>query len=358
MKKLGTQELLDDILNDLNALKKADLQAVADQIFALLSRSGNEDASVHSLTSDAEIKTCKKCGSTAIRKNGKDGKGHQKYRCKECGTVFSSVSDTALAYSRKSADTWKKFILCTLEGRSLHYCADQCKIAVPTAFSWRHKLLNAMVNQQFSDEISGMAEIDEMFVRVSYKGNHKKSKDFTMPRHAYKRGTDNRSSLSKDKACVLCVAEREKGFSGVVTHRGALTTSILSQVFDGHISDETLVLTDESHAMKKYFTNQPCGYKALASSADGSKHRTVPVVKGPYHINNINAFHGRFRRFLEQYKGVSTKHLNQYLALFLWMENAKKKDSLTPESALELMLAPNTKLTEKEISRTPLPTIA
>ena len=356
MKSQHTQELLNDILSDLSALRKDDLKTLADKVFDLLS-GRNEDKSVYRFSSDTKPSECKKCGSTHTYKYGKNSKGYQKYRCSDCGAIFSSVSSTVFCHTQKNAETWKTFILCTLEGRTLQYCADKCGISVPTAFSWRHKILNAMSSCQFENQFSGMIEVDEMFVRVSYKGNHSKSKHFAMPRPAFKRGSDNRSTLGKDKACVVCVAAREKSYSGIVTHRGALTTTVLSQVFDGHIADDTLVLTDESHAMKKYFSNLPCGHVALRSSITGMKTRsTVPVVKGPYHINNINALHGRFRSFLSQYKGVSTKHLNRYLSLFLWLENVKDKKTIL-DKTIDLLVTPNTHLSGKEISMLPLPIV-
>jgi len=35
---------------------------------------------------------------------------------------------------------------------------------------------------------------------------------------------------------------------------------------------------------------------------------------GIYHLNNVNAYHSRLKRWLRPFNGVSTKHLPNYLA--------------------------------------------
>ena len=71
----------------------------------------------------------------------------------------------------------------------------------------------------------------------------------------------------------------------------------------------------------KYFRNTNIEHVVLPSKS-GSK----PTVKGAYHLNNVNAMHSRFKAFLRNYNGVSTKYLNNYLSLFLWLENNKYYD--------------------------------
>ena len=36
-----------------------------------------------------------------------------------------------------------------------------------------------------------------------------------------------------------------------------------------------------------------------------------------YHLNTVNGLHSRFKAMIRQYRGVSTKYLNRYLALFM-----------------------------------------
>ncbi len=169
--------------------------------------------------------------------------------------------------------------------------------------------------------------MDEAWIRISYKGNHSKSKNFVMPRKAYKRGTDNRSQSNDAKACVLCVVERNKSCSGIVPCRGLLNAKVLDMHLTKKLSGDSIIMTDGLRAYSLFFKNTNLEHVVLPATGYGQK----PVVKGVYHLNNVNALHARLKRFLVKYNGVSTKYLSHYLALFLWLENnrdAEKVDAL------------------------------
>ena len=137
--------------------------------------------------------SCPYCGSTNVIKWGfsKD-RVTRRYKCMDCPYTFSRTTNTVISHTHKDTSVWEEYILLTLEGASLHACAKRCKIAVATAFSWRYKIMAALATDLDTKQLSGVVEMDETFVRISYKGNHKNSKTFKMPRPTYKRGPDNR----------------------------------------------------------------------------------------------------------------------------------------------------------------------
>ena len=61
--------------------------------------------------------------------------------------------------------------------------------------------------------------------------------------------------------------------------------------------------------------------------------------KGFYHINHINSFHARLKAYMSGYKGVATKYLNNYVSLFVWMENYKLAARSESEEAATTMLS-------------------
>lgn len=318
---------LESILKLVENLPNNRAEGIIDELFSKLAVEVSAvDNSVYTLNTEA-VTFCRKCGSIHIVKNGKDRRGHTRFLCRDCGATFGELSGTTVFGSHKGASVWKKYISLMLEGCSLVKCAEECKISVPTAFVWRHKILNALTDKSFSPSYNGLIEMDEMYVRISYKGNHKNSKDFTMPRKSFKRGSDNRIPGNNAKASVLCIVERDKGFSGIIPCRGILNLPLLNEIFDERISDESIVLTDGLRAYNQYFQNKNTEHIILPSQ------RGKPTIKGPFHINNVNALQRRFRRFLIDYNGVSTKYLNNYLALFIWLENHKhyKKQDLMLE---------------------------
>ena len=323
-----TKNQINDILKLLKKLPENELDSIVGELYSKLTNDvNNTDNSVYTLIKE-ELPICHKCGSVHVVKNGKDAHGHTRYLCRGCGKSFGALSTSVVSRTRKDADTWQEYIKCMLQGLSIAKSAEACGIAIQTAFTWRHKILNALTEHSFSNSYTGLVEMDELFMRISYKGNHTKSKRFSMPRKSFKRGSDNVCTSSNSKACVLCVVQRDKSFSGVIPCRGAINKPLLEQLFENKVSDETIILTDGYRAYNQYFRTTNAEHIVLPTN----NHK--PTVKGVYHINNVNALHHRFRKFLEKYNGVATKYLHNYLALFLWLENNKycnKEDILSEE---------------------------
>lgn len=316
-------EKLKDVAKLLDLLNEKDLSEVANDVYNRLIASGAQP-SLSRAFNKTSLSACVHCGSPRFVKNGKDHKGNSRYLCRECGKSFTALTNTTLNGTHKTAVTWKTYIENMLEGHSLEVCANRCGISIPTAHVWRHKILNALSEHSFNHPYDGLMEMDEMFVRISYKGNHTNSKDFEMPRPAHKRGSDGHDPSNKAKVSVVCVVERGKGFSGVIPCRGAINQPVLENLFKDKLSDESVVMTDGFRAYKQFLDTTNAQHIILPRlGGNVTKARVV----GPYHLNNVNALHSRFRAFLAPYKGVSTKFLSNYLALFLWLENHKGVDN-------------------------------
>ena len=310
---------LTNLISVAESLNKEELQALSSRILALLNRPASE-------ASPTKCECCRRCESKQIVKYGKDKNGKQRYKCKSCNTVFYEDSFSTVSRSRHNTETWKKFIDLLLMRASLKKCAAVCGISIQTAFTWRHKILNALQYDQEGRVLGGVVEADETFFSISYKGNHAKSKNFTMPRQAYKRGTDNRSSKAP-KVCVMCAIERMGQSYGEVLGAGQPTVKMISHAFEDRVAPESIVLSDRALAMKSFFEKKDditlIRLKSSVTGRQGRHDGGKPEVRGSFHIQNINNMHYRFRKALEPYCGVSTKYLNHYLNLFIWIENHK-----------------------------------
>lgn len=58
-----------------------------------------------------ETKVCKKCGSSNITRNGSNGVGNPKYKCKDCG--FGGVFE-----SRRKSEEFKELVVNAAKERS------------------------------------------------------------------------------------------------------------------------------------------------------------------------------------------------------------------------------------------------
>ena len=83
------------------------------------------------------------------------------------------------------------------------------KLILQQLFFWRHKIIDAIRKFVGYGSLEGVIELDETYFALSYKGNHSKSSNFTMPRESRKRGKEiNTRGISKEFACVLCGVDR------------------------------------------------------------------------------------------------------------------------------------------------------
>jgi hypothetical protein len=82
------------------------------------------------------------------------------------------------------------------------------------------------------------------------------------------------------------------------------------------------------------------GDKALIAfaEAEGIEYELIIAIKGEHvheavlHIQNVNAYGGRFKQWLVRFNGVATKYLQSYLGWRRWLE--KGADAISPRSAL------------------------
>ncbi|MBE7072853.1 MAG: IS1 family transposase, partial [Ruminococcaceae bacterium] len=132
--------------------------------------------------------TCIFCEGSHVVKNGKRKDGIQRFLCRDCKRSFIPSSCSVTSGTRKNLSVWAQYLKCMSDKKTLKETAEECSISVTTAFYWRHKILDAL--QEVTDRVclDGTVEADETFFNVSYKGNHKNSRQFIMPRKAHKRG--------------------------------------------------------------------------------------------------------------------------------------------------------------------------
>mgnify|MGYP000454625353 FL=1 len=208
-----------------------------------------------------------------------------------------------------------------IKGYSLRRCSEECQINLATAFFWRHKILDALSSFMGTGEVDGLVEADECYLRYSYKGNHSKSKKFTMPRAPRKRGGDSvgKRGLSSEQVCIGTALDRTGNILIGMIGTGRVKYENLKRFFEGHIAPHSILCTDSAHGYGKLATQLDLEHKAIPSG----KH-----IKGIYHIQHINSLHSNFKAFLEKFRGVSTKHLNSYLMWFKWIELFKDEKEL------------------------------
>ncbi|MFD0693332.1 IS1595 family transposase [Paenibacillus sp. GCM10027628] len=240
----------------------------------------------------------------------------QRYRCKSCLQTFNDLTNTPLQRTRRP-HLWVRFIELMIEGFSLRKCAELMyeEVSFVTLFYWRHKILAAL-KQVPTDAFHGIVEMDETYFLYSEKGR----RNITERKPRKRRGKAKHRGISNDQICVLVARDRQKmTFSGVLG-RGRIRTTKLDEAIGSHLSNSNVLCTDSWRAFSSYANQKGLAHYRFKS--DGKQR-----VKGVYHIQNVNSYHSRLKRWMDRFNGVSTKYLEHYLAWFRYLDSKEYENT-------------------------------
>ena len=248
---------------------------------------------------------CPYCGGSHVIKYGhKDRK--QRFLCKDCQQTFMHTTNTLIANSHYGLSIWSGFIKDTLCGKSLDCSATKYGFSHQTAFNMRHKILMALQDLLGREPavLSGIAEFDETFVLNCYKGGPVPE---SAGRRARKHGARAaKRGISNEYIAICTGIQRDGKVVAESVNRAKPSGENLKKVFRGHIAKDCLALTDGLRS-----------YKALETLAECT---VVDVnhegCRGIFHRNTVNSLHSYIKGMYRQYRGVATKYINRYNALF------------------------------------------
>lgn len=259
--------------------------------------------------------TCPHCGESGNFKKNGTYRGRQRYLHKTCGHTFNDLTNTPIHRS-KYPEKWSSYLRAMEQGYSLRKCAKLVGISLQASFEWRHKILHAL-SQIKTQTLEGIVEADETYVLYSEKGKRK------LPRKARKRGgVAKKRGISSEQVCILVARDRTKHTIAEVATFGRLSAATLDQLLTSRLQSGVILCTDEEPTFRKYARDQ----KFQHEKVNPGKKRYV--TKEIYHIQNVNAYHERFKTFLHRFRGVATKYLNHYIAYHRFLDGTTALSSL------------------------------
>ncbi len=103
------------------------------------------------------------------------------------------------------------------------------------------------------------------------------------------------------------VTDRNKNVFAKCVNRAKPSSEDIIKALSAHVSRKSVLLCDGA-----------ASYNQLADTLECKKieligHESYDKV---YHLNTVNNLHSRIKRMLGQFRGVASKYLNRYLALF------------------------------------------
>ncbi len=260
--------------------------------------------------------TCPHCSGAELYRHGVVS-GLQRYYCKHCHRTFNALTGTPLARLREKPK-WLDYLAAMAQSQTVRQSAIDAGIHRNTSFRWRHRFLN-WISQDRPTMLHGITEADEMYLLESNKGQRHLGRKARM-----RGGRSSKRGISNEQICILVASDRSGQTLDFVTGNGPLTKTSLSASLKPVLEEDALLVSDANPT-----------YKAF-SQAEGFSHEVVNLsqgkrVNGAVHVQNVNAYHSRFKQWLNRFNGVATRYLPNYLG---WRRAFEKNIKIEPETLL------------------------
>jgi transposase-like protein len=292
-------------VEELHTLTKRQCQ----KVLALLTEAARRERTAEVIEQAASTRlNCPRCAEARLYRHGHVD-GLQRYRCVGCGKTFNALTGTPLARLRQKSK-WLNYLDCMLVATTVRRAAQEVQVHKDTSFRWRHRFL-ALTKHDRPHRLSGIAEADELYLLESEKGARK------LERKPRKRGgAATKRGISDEQVCVLVARDRTGQTLDFVTGKGPVTKKQLLHHLPPVLDHDVLLVTDANAA-----------YRYFARDA-GISHEFVNLnagerVRGAIHVQNVNAYHSRFRLWLDRFHGVATHYLSNYLG-WRWALDAQR----------------------------------
>jgi transposase-like protein len=255
---------------------------------------------------------CPHCGSSHVVRHGTYKGNKQRYLCRNCKTTFSDLTNTPMSRT-KFPEKWGLFADCMLKGYSLRKSAEIIGVSYVSLFYWRHKLLEALKKTE-NRPFDGIVEMDETFFLHSEKG--KRNITYRKPRK--RGGVAKKKGIKAPHVCVIVAKDRSKNTISQVVNIGGAKVDKISKVVSPYLNNMNILCTDGWK-----------GYITLADSKDMDHHvlQENRVYRGIFHIQNVNAYHSRLKKWIDRFNGVASKYLDNYLAWFKFLDSKRFEDT-------------------------------
>jgi transposase-like protein len=265
-------------------------------------------------------KTCPHCSSVRLHRHGQ-AHGLQRYRCVDCARSCNALTGTPLARLRQRGK-WLPYLDSMLQSNTVRRAATLAGVHKNTSFRWRHRFLMQTKHDRICP-LSGITEADETYLLESQKG----SRQLNRPARA-RGGSARRRGISHEHDCILVARDRSGRTVDFVTGRAPLRHAHLQRCLAPVVDTNILLVTDGHPA-----------YRVFAR-ASGISHHAVNLsagvrVAGEMHVQNVNAYHSRFKQWLHRFHGVASRYLPNYLG-WQWAIDGGRIDS--PEMLLRSAL--------------------
>lgn len=269
--------------------------------------------------------TCPKCKSTNIIGHGYDRNGTARFKCKTCNSTFNQAKNSLLFSSKINIKAWYAFLECVLSGTSIQSACRVAKISKVTGYNWMKKIFKSLEKYQENIRIYGNIFIDETYIHVDKsKTIYKKEIGKTKKVLKEPRG------ISINKICILLATNKVESFAEIV-NKGRPTRIRNYEICKKHIVPKSLLIGDEDYSLT--YAAKELNLKRILY-----KSNTELAYKK---LKPVDQLCNRLKFFLNKHRGFKKDVLQDYINLFIFVDNHRKTKPLyeTTQKLLKLIFS-------------------
>lgn len=251
---------------------------------------------------------CPNCRSTEIIKYGKNKSGSIRYKCKSCGKTFSSLKDTLFFSSKINLKAWLTFLECILSGSSMLEACIVAKISTVTGVKWMNKIFKTLNHYQEKIVLNKKVYIDETYVHED------SSKIYLLEDIGkIKKVRKQPRGISRNKICILMATDEDKSIGYIVCH-GRPQRKLVYNICKDHLRKNSTIIGDKDTSIA--YTAEKMNLKRIMY-----KSNTYEAYENLEPVDQLCA---RFKFFIDKHRGFKKKFLQDYINLFIFIDNEKK----------------------------------
>jgi len=245
----------------------------------------------------AQGRPCPHCHCFRSHRCGQ-ASGLQRFRCLGCRRSYNALTGTPLARLRKK-EHWLTYLQCVLDSRTVRQAAAVTGVHRTTSFRWRHRFVPGAARDR-PRQLSAIVEADETYRLESQKGSRHLDRP---PRR--RGGVAKRRGINREHDCLLVARDRNGQTLDFHTGRGQVTAAQLAACLSPVLAPDALLISDAAAAYRRFCADAGITHEAINVQA-GVRAR------GAIHIQNVNAWHSRFKIWLIRFRGVASRYLANY----------------------------------------------
>lgn len=233
-----------------------------------------------------------------------------RYKCKECGKIFSDRTGTLLHHSKLSVEIW---LIALFKFANISECSaidlqKECGVNYKTAYMMLQKLRYLVGKQELS--LSGICRVDEAYIGAEWKNVHFNKKMSYMRDNGFlekdsKRYTKHQllSAVSAKKFHIVSLTD-ENNITRIIHTPNPIDKRIIESIIFDKKNNITELVTDESNL-----------YKYIGIPVHQSNHSKHIFMTEEGFTSNIAE--NRFSWVKRKWNGVFTHTSEKYLQLYL-----------------------------------------